>query len=366
MPRRTNIIAAGALVLGLLALLVGFLVAPSLWLNTADEVVVYTALDYDFSAPIFDEFTRQTGIVVRAKYDTEATKTVGLTQAILAEANRPRCDVFWNNEILNTLRLYEAGVLRPYQSPSGKSFPATFRDADGYWYGFAARARILLVNRDLVEVGAEPKTVAELADANWRDRAGVAKPLFGTTATHAACIFALRGEEEAREFFLALKANGVQVLAGNRQVAAAVASGQIAVGLTDTDDALVEIAAGSPVEIVYPDQGPNGLGTLFIPNTVTLMRGSPNTGNAERLVEYLLSKETESRLAQGSSGQIPLNPEVDVATKVARPAPEPAARDAVDRNSDSRFVLAMDVDFARAAALWDSTASFLREHFAAE
>src|SRR6516165_10539569 len=80
------------------------------------EVIVYTALDQEFSQPIFDEFTKKTGIVVRPKYDTESTKTVGLTQAILAERERPRCDLFWNNEILNTLRLDREGLLRSYKS----------------------------------------------------------------------------------------------------------------------------------------------------------------------------------------------------------------------------------------------------------
>ncbi|HEY4232689.1 MAG TPA: iron transporter, partial [Lacipirellulaceae bacterium] len=74
------------------------------------EVIVYTALDEEFSQPIFEEFTKATGIVVRPKYDTESTKTVGLTQAILAERERPRCDLFWNNEILNTLRLDREGL----------------------------------------------------------------------------------------------------------------------------------------------------------------------------------------------------------------------------------------------------------------
>ena len=68
-------------------------------------VVVYTALDEQFSRPIFEQFTAETGIRVLAKYDTESTKSVGLTQALLAERARPRCDVFWNNEIVNTLRL---------------------------------------------------------------------------------------------------------------------------------------------------------------------------------------------------------------------------------------------------------------------
>src|SRR5262245_6154809 len=87
------------------------------------EVVVYTALDREFSAPIFDEFTKKTVIAVRAKYDAESTKTVGLVEAIISERARPRCDLFWNNEIINTLRLERAGLLRPYDSPAAAAFP---------------------------------------------------------------------------------------------------------------------------------------------------------------------------------------------------------------------------------------------------
>src|SRR4051794_16745266 len=76
------------------------------------EVVVYTALDQEFSKPIFATFTEKTGIPVRAKYDAESTKTVGLAETIIQERARPRCDLFWNNEILNTFRLERAGLLR--------------------------------------------------------------------------------------------------------------------------------------------------------------------------------------------------------------------------------------------------------------
>src|SRR5689334_2048086 len=91
------------------------------------EVIVYTALDREFSEPIFEEFTKKTGIAVRARYDAESTKTVGLTEAILNERARPRCDLFWNNEVINTFRLERAGLLRPYQSPAAAAYPASSR-----------------------------------------------------------------------------------------------------------------------------------------------------------------------------------------------------------------------------------------------
>src|SRR5687768_2358056 len=97
----------------------------------AGEVVVYAALDREFSQPVLDGFTRETGIQVLPKYDIESTKTVGLTAAIMAEANRPRCDVFWNNEILNTLRLEEKGLLEAYASPTAAGFPEMYRSPTG-------------------------------------------------------------------------------------------------------------------------------------------------------------------------------------------------------------------------------------------
>lgn len=311
------------------------------------EVVVYAALDAEYSAPLLDRFDRRTGIRVRTKFDTESTKTVGLAQAIMAERDRPRCDVFWNNEILNTLRLAQRGLLDAYMSPQARAYPPAYRDPEGRWHGFAARARVLLVNTDLVPPADMPRSVFDLAQPRWRGRAGMAKPLFGTTATHATCLFWALGEGEARQFFRRLKANGVQILSGNRQVAAAVAAGELAFGLTDTDDAMVELDRGSPVTIVYPDRGDDELGTLFIPNTLAIVRNGPHPAEARRLVDFLLSPEVETALAQGPSSQIPLNPLV-----VARPRVETPGT-----------VKAMQVDFASAARQWDRVSRFLREEF---
>jgi iron(III) transport system substrate-binding protein len=312
-----------------------------------DEVIVYAALDREFSEPVLKDFTKETGIEVLAKYDIESTKTVGLTQAIMSEANRPRCDVFWNNEILNTLRLQEKGLLVVYESAAGKTFPEMYRDADGKWHGFAGRARVLLVNTKLVPESERPTSIYDLTDAKWKGRIGIAKPLFGTTATHAACLFAVLGEKNAKDFFRQLKANDVQIVGGNKQVAEAVSAGSIAFGLTDTDDAMIEVEKQAPVVIVYPDRAEDELGTLFIPNTVCIIKGGPHPAAAKQLVDYLLSAGVEERLAAGASAQIPLNPAVTAKLRVETP----------------RTVHAMNVKFAEAAKAWDSAAKFIKEEF---
>jgi len=280
--------------------------------------VVYTALDREFSEPLLEDYQIQSETKVLAKYDVESTKTVGLVEALIAEKDRPRCDLFWNNEILNTIRLQKLGLLEASKSPHGAEFPDALRDSAGHWYGFAARLRIIIVNTQLLKAEDYPQSISELTDPKWRGRAGMAKPLFGTTATHMAVLFSDWGADRATEFFRAVIANKTQILGGNKQVATAVASGQLAWGLTDTDDALGQIEAGMPVAIVYPDQHENGLGVLAIPNTLAIMKGCPHPEQARELREYLLTPRIENALASGPSGQFPLHPQ---ATAIRRLKP---------------------------------------------
>ncbi len=316
--------------------------------ESRNKVVVYSALDREFAAPVLQAFEKKTGVPVVAKFDVESTKTVGLTQLLLFEAPSPRCDLFWNNEILNTLRLKEKGILAPMRPKNAENYPALFNAKDGTWYGFAARARILLVNTKLVPERQWPTRIHDLRNPRWKEKIGIAKPLFGTMATHAACLFSAWGDAKAKEFFKALKANGVQVLSGNKQVATAVGNGEIAFGLTDTDDAMGELSAGSPVTIVYPDREPGQLGTLFIPNTLALIKGARHPKQAEALADFLLGPAVEKQLAEGPGAQIPLNPQVKAELQVETP----------------KTVHAMEVDFEAAAKLWDQVAAFLAEEFA--
>jgi iron(III) transport system substrate-binding protein len=315
--------------------------------GSGPRVVVYTALDQGFSQPILERYQEKSKVVVEAKYDIESTKTVGLTNQIMAEGDSPRCDLFWNNEIVNTLRLKQRDLLVPFTPPNAADFPPAFRADDGTWYGFAARARILLVNTDQVAEADRPSSVLDLVDPRWRGKVGIAKPLFGTTATHAACLFTAWGSEKAQQFFRDLKANGVRVYSGNRDVARAVGRGEVAFGLTDTDDAVEEVSEGGPVTIVYPDRQADQFGTLFIPNTVAIIRGAPHPREAEALATYLLSQEVETALAEGPSAQIPLNRKVTAATQVETP----------------KTVHPMDVDFEKVAGVWDEAASFLLHEF---
>jgi iron(III) transport system substrate-binding protein len=255
--------------------------------------------------------------------------------------------VYWNNELMHTLHLASSGALQPYASPSAEPIPAEFKDASGLWTGFAARARVLIVNTDKMPLESAPKSIRDLMKPEFKGKFAIAKPLFGTTMTHAAALFAAWGDESAGKFFKALKANDAVVCEGNAHVMRVVSAGDIPCGLTDTDDANVALKEGKPVAVVYLDQEDGGLGTLVIPNSIMLLTGAPNPENGKKLIDWALSPEVEGALAAGTSVQMPLNPGValpDGAKSIAN-------------------VKAMKVDWAAAAGKREKAAKILTDLF---
>lgn len=275
--------------------------------TTIRSVIVYTSVDQLFSEPVLREFQEKTGIKVLPVYDVEATKTTGLVNRLIAEKSNPQADVFWNGEFAQTIVLKEENVLAPYKSPNRAEVPVQFRDPQGYWTGFAGRARVIIVNTSVLPSSKRPKSVFDLLNSNWpADKVGIAYPLFGTTATHAAALYSALGPDEAKTYFENLNERGVRVLAGNSMVRDYVASGQLVVGLTDTDDACGALKKGAPVEVIFPDQDENSLGTFVIPNTVAMIANGPNPEEAKELIDFLLSKETGRLLVESGWSHVPL------------------------------------------------------------
>ncbi|MFH1777881.1 MAG: extracellular solute-binding protein [Candidatus Omnitrophota bacterium] len=270
----------------------------------SNEVVIYTSLDQIFSEPILKQFEQSTGIKVKAVYDIEAAKTTGLVNRLIAEKNNPQADVFWNSEVGRTLILKKKDVLQSYHSPSAGNIPPQFKDPQGYWCGFAVRARIIIINTNLVKPENEPRSIFDLLKEEWKGKITIGNPLFGTTSTHAAALFVKLGEEKAAQYFNDLMKNKVAVVDGNSVVRDMVAAGELAAGFTDTDDANLVLLEGKPVKIIYPDQ--DTFGTLVIPNTVAVVKNAPHIKAAKLLIDYLLSEEVEEHLAHSGSMQIPV------------------------------------------------------------
>lgn len=267
-------------------------------------VVVYVSEDQVFSEPILKDFERDTGIRVKAVYDAEETKGTGVMNRLIAEKNNPQADVYWANEPIRAEVLKQREISAAYRSPNSEGIPVAFKDSESYWTGFSARARVFIVNR---KARFKPESLNAYVDPKLAGKGIIANPLFGTTATHVAALFTLWGDDRAKQFMDALKKNGTKLASSNGESADLVAAGEFEFALVDSDDAVNRIRQGKAVEMVCPDQGESQLGCLILPNAAVLIRNSPHPDAGRKLIDYLLSKETERKLAFADCAQIPLH-----------------------------------------------------------
>jgi iron(III) transport system substrate-binding protein len=308
MNKRT--LAIGLDVALLIAIGIGFLSRGS-----ANTVVVYVSHDQVFSEPILKDFEKDSGIKVKAVFDTEETKRAGVMNRLIAEKDNPQADVYWANEPIRAEVLRQQGVATPYRSPNAEGIPASFRDPADFWTGFSARARMLIVNKS---VTARPASVLAYADPRWAGHTVIANPLFGTTTAQIAALFSTLGDERAKAFLEQIKRNGVHVSSSNGDSADLVADGTYAFAMVDSDDIASRIKQGRPVAGIYPDQEEGGIGCFIVPNAVVLIKGARHARQGMQLIDYLLSRQTEKKLAFSDAAQIPLHAGVETPAQVVQ------------------------------------------------
>ena len=267
--------------------------------DNSKEVVIYTSVDRNYAEPVLKKFEEVSKINVKAVYDTEAVKTTGLVNRLITEADNPVADVFWNGEFSQTVRLKDEGVLDKYKSPKISSNDNMYSDEEGHWSAFGGRARVFLVNKNKLNPEQYPQSIFDILNPSFHaDKIGIANPIFGTTATHSAALYNILGEKEAEKFFDDIISRGVSVVDGNSVVRDMVVDGSLYFGLTDTDDSLSAIKKGAPVEIVFPDQDEGAMGTLVVPNTISLIKNCPNPDEAKTLIDFILGEEGKDMLIE--------------------------------------------------------------------
>jgi len=231
------------------------------------EVVVYTSQDQVYSSEILAGFERETGIRVKAVYDSELVKTVGLANRLIAEKDHPQCDVFWSNEELRVRQLEREGVFVPSEPP----------------VLFGHRLRQLVIHPGSLAPREAPTSLEELTDPKWKGRVVMAYPLFGTTSTHMLVLREAWGDEKWEAWIQGLFDNDVMVVDGNSVVVRMVGAGEAWIGLTDSDDIHAGQKNGLPVVAVDLEE------TLLIPNAAAKVVGRAHANEANALLAYLKS-----------------------------------------------------------------------------
>jgi len=241
----------------------------------SNQVIVYCAQDQVYAQDIFAEFEKQTGLKIRAVYDSEATKTLGLANRLLAERAHPQCDVFWGNEEMRTWQLASQNV---------------FRETNG-WRAFGYRSRRVVINTNHLTFQSAPHSLLELTNQIWRGKVALAYPQFGTTAAHFHALRQLWGDQAWQRWCRGLASNKPFLLDGNSMVVRIVGKGDAWAGLTDSDDIASGQREGLPVAACPMDEE-----TLLIPNTVAITANGPHPAPAQRFFDYLQTPGVATRL----------------------------------------------------------------------
>lgn len=275
------------------------------------EVVIYCSVDRGFAEPLLDAFERETGVAIHARFDTEAGKTTGLVNKLLAERGSPRADVWWSSEIFGTVDLAAAGILAPYRPATADDIPAAYRDKDNLWTAFGLRGRVIAYDPKRTNPADAPRRWADLTDSRFHSRVAIADPRFGTTRGHFATMLSTWGEPAFIAFLEGLRENEVLRADGNSHAVLLLKQRRVAFAATDTDDVIVAQARGDSIAAVYPDMtSPDGKvesqGTLWIPCSVALVKGARNASAAKRLIDYIASERMEAALYESESRNVPV------------------------------------------------------------
>jgi iron(III) transport system substrate-binding protein len=268
---------------------------------SASELVIYSGRKESAIKPVVDLFERKTGTKVVLKIG----KTSGLANEILQERQRPRADIFIATEAGVCEVLAREGALDSYAPARARSIPSEYKSSKGFWTGISGRARVILYNTRLVKDEEVPSSVLNLTDPKWNGKIAIAGTLERTTLSWLSALVHVLGEAKTKAYIDGLLRNGLKVLPDNSDVWRGVGSGEFALGLTNSPNYHLALKAGLPVGVVYPDQGPSGMGSLVNPNAVAIVKGATHLVLARRFVDFILSQEAQAILVRHAF-EIPL------------------------------------------------------------
>ena len=259
------------------------------------RVVLYCSIDDVFAKPLIEKLKQRTGLDIVPLFDTESTKTAGLTTRIRTEKSRPRADVLWTSALLQTLLLEQDGFLDAYDSPAARDLDSRFRGTG--WAGVGTRARLLVSGSRAYSYNGAPLKFDSLTFASDAQiKSGHSNPQFGTASDEAAALTA-RDPQKALNWYRQLVSAKTRILPGNGDVARAVADGDLNFGWTDTDDYLAQKKRGKPISAL-----PTKLDNVLVPGAVAVVKGAPHPENARKLFDAIASKQGEADLISAMPG----------------------------------------------------------------
>src|ERR1700752_1663415 len=279
--------------------------APAL--AQSGEVNVYTYRETKLIQPLFDAFTKDTGVKVNV-----ISASSGLEQRIKTEGTNSPADILLTVDIGRIEDAVRAGITQPIKSDLlDKVVAPQYRDPEGHWYGMSMRARVVYASKDRVKQTAI--TYEELADPKWKGKICIRSGQYIYNNALFAAFIAHHGEAKTEEWLKGLKSNLAQKPSGgDRETARDIAAGKCDIGIANTyywalmqDKEADRKPWAEATKVILPTF--QGGGTHVNLSGVVLAKHAPNKANAIKLMEWLLSEKAQNMYADMNYEYPPLS-----------------------------------------------------------
>jgi iron(III) transport system substrate-binding protein len=282
----------------------------------SSEVNVYTYRESKLIQPLFDAFTKDTGIKVNV-----ISASSGLEQRIKTEGTNSPADVLLTVDIARIEEAVRAGISQPIKSDLlDKVVAPQYRDPEGHWYGVSMRARVVYASKERVQQNAI--SYEDLADPKWKGKICIRSGQYIYNNALFAAFIAHHGEAKTEEWLKGLKANLAQKPSGgDREVARDIAAGKCDIGVGNTYYwalMLNKEADRRPwaeaTKVILPTF--QGGGTHVNLSAVVLARYAPNKANAMKLIEWLVGDHAQHMYAD-INYEYPVRPSIEINPTIA-------------------------------------------------
>ena len=297
-----------------LAALLGTLLLP---LAQAEEVVVYTARNEQLIKPLFDAYTKETGVQVKFATDKEGP----LMARLKAEGRNTPADLFMTVDAGNLWQAAQEDLLKPVNSKVlAANIPAHLRDPANKWFGLSVRARTLVYNRNKVKPG-ELTTYEDLASPQWKGRLCLRTSKKVYNQSLVGMMMSEHGEEKTEQIVRGWVANlATAPFPDDTLAMEAVAAGLCDVTMVNTYyfGRLIAKKPDLPLAIFWPNQKLTNAAAGVHVNIsgAGLTRYAKHEAAAIKLLEWL-SSETAQNLYADVDLEYPANPKVKAEATVA-------------------------------------------------
>jgi len=262
--------------------------------NEGKQLVIYSGRQEPLILPIITAFEKKTGIKVTLK----AGSSQELANLLLEEKEKTQADVYVSTDASLLEKLAQAKMFTPITAQDLSTIQAEYRSGEALWTGVSGRARVLIINTDLVSQAEKPASIYSIVDPKWKGKVAMANFTNESVITHISALRVFHNDQFASGFLDGIRNNGVKLLSGHTAVRQAVAKGEFSIGFVNHYYGHLQQKESKNIEIIYPDQKDSEDGAFVNISGVGILKSSKNATAAQAFVSYLLSGEAQKQFAE--------------------------------------------------------------------